>query len=177
MFNLETGTECLVSPNQCETAIFPVNHVFIKLYCTGADYISEHSDKTIDVVRGSHILNLSLGTQRAITLQTSPARARMLLSTATAKARAGMRRATQRIPLPHNSLLVMGLASNARWVHSVHTDKRPEETKDLAERRPRISLTFRHIGNFLTLSSMTTLAGQGRAEQQQRFIFGRGATG
>ena len=39
----------------------------------------------------------------------------------------------------------MGLATNARWMHSVHMDKRPEETKDAAERGPRISLTFHHI--------------------------------
>jgi hypothetical protein len=29
----------------------------IQLYHTGADYISEHSDKTVDVVRGSRIMN------------------------------------------------------------------------------------------------------------------------
>jgi hypothetical protein len=48
----------------------------------------------------------------------------------------GVRRMTERIPLPHNSLFVMGLAINARWMHSVHTDKRPEETKDPADRGP-----------------------------------------
>lgn len=39
----------------------PVNHVLIQHYRSGADYISEHSDKTIDVVRGSKIVNVSLG--------------------------------------------------------------------------------------------------------------------
>ena len=39
----------------------PVNHVLIQLYRTGADHISEHSDKMIDVVRGSRIVSLSLG--------------------------------------------------------------------------------------------------------------------
>jgi len=73
----------------------------------------------------------------------------------------------------------MGLATNARWMHNVHTDKRPEETKDPGERGARISLTFRHIGTFLTLSSTTTPAGQGQEQQQQQqqFIFGQGATG
>jgi hypothetical protein len=42
----------------------------------------------------------------------------------------------------------MGLETNARWMHSVHTDK----TTNPAERGPRISLAFRHIGTFLTLS-------------------------
>ncbi|KAJ3508148.1 hypothetical protein NLJ89_g5915 [Agrocybe chaxingu] len=42
----------------------PVNHVLIQFYRSGKDYISEHSDKTIDVVRGSNIVNVSLGAQR-----------------------------------------------------------------------------------------------------------------
>jgi hypothetical protein len=72
---------------------------------------------------------------------------------------AAVPRTTQRIPLPHNSLFVMGLATNSRWMHSVHTDKRPENTKVPAERSPRISLTFHHIGTFLTPSRP---AGQGQ---------------
>ncbi|KAH9035835.1 hypothetical protein EDB84DRAFT_1484409 [Lactarius hengduanensis] len=44
----------------------PVNHV---LYCTGTDYISEHSDKTIDVVRDSRIVCLSLGARRTMALK------------------------------------------------------------------------------------------------------------
>jgi len=86
---------------------------------------------------------------------------------------AAAQRTTQRIPLPHNSLFVMGLATNSRWMHSVHTDKRPENTKDPAERGPRISLTFRHIGTFLT-PFPSSPAGQ---EQEQQLIFGQGATG
>ena len=42
----------------------PVNHVLIQYYRTGNDYISEHSDKTIDVIRGSKIVNVSLGAER-----------------------------------------------------------------------------------------------------------------
>ena len=34
----------------------PVNHALIQLYRNSEDYISEHSDKTIDVVRGSNIV-------------------------------------------------------------------------------------------------------------------------
>jgi hypothetical protein len=75
----------------------------------------------------------------------------------------------------------MGLETNARWMHSVHTDKRPENTKDATERGPRISLTFRHIGTFLTpLShSFSSPAGQKQEQEkkQQQFIFGQGATG
>jgi alkylated DNA repair dioxygenase AlkB len=47
--------------------------VLIQPYRTGAvraDYISEHSDKTIDVVRVSRIVNLSLGARRTMMLRT-----------------------------------------------------------------------------------------------------------
>jgi len=134
----------------------PVNHVLIQLYRTGADYISEHSDKTIDVVRDSRIVNLSLGARRTMTLKTK-------------KDSGGdgdddeqrAPRRTQRVPLPHNSLFVMGLQTNARWMHSVHTDKRPEGTKEPAERGARISLTFRRIGTFLTPPPAQRIYGQG----------------
>ncbi|KAH9961923.1 hypothetical protein BC827DRAFT_246255 [Russula dissimulans] len=190
----------------------PVNHVLIQLYRTGADYISEHSDKTVDVVRGSRIANLSLGARRTMTLRTKMDALLLLPAAASAGAGGdhhrgdgdgdgdndgsastsasgrGVRRTTQRIPLPHNSLFVLGLETNARWMHSVHTDKRPEETKDPAERGQRISLTFRHISTFLTgttaapsgsapppSSAPPPAAGQG--QEQQQFIFGNGATG
>jgi alkylated DNA repair dioxygenase AlkB len=135
----------------------PVNHVLIQLYRSGADYISEHSDKTIDVVRDSRIVNLSLGARRTMTLKTKKD---SLLDVT------GGRR-TQRVPLPHNSLFVMGLQTNARWMHSVHTDKRPDDTKDPSERGARISLTFRRIGTFLTRAD---------ADPPQQLIYGQGAT-
>ena len=159
--------------------------MLIQLYRTGADYISEHSDKTIDVVRGSRIVNLSLGARRTMTLRTK----KDAIIAASDGAGNGehppppshdgeggaVQRTTQRIPLPHNSLFVMGLATNSRWMHSVHTDKRPENTKDPSERGARISLTFRHIGTFLTPASSTPAGGQ--EQEQEQLIFGQGATG
>lgn len=162
-----------------------MNHVLIQLYRTGADYISEHSDKTIDVVRGSRIVNLSLGARRTMTLRTKKdVTGNEQVGDGDdgdhggAATASGVQRTTQRVPLPNNSLFVMGLETNARWMHSVHTDKRPEKTKDPAERGPRISLTFRHIGTFLTLlsPSPSSHAGQDQAQVQQH-IFGQGATG
>ncbi|KAH9839501.1 uncharacterized protein C8Q71DRAFT_514827 [Rhodofomes roseus] len=139
-----------------ETLHHPVNHVLIQHYRTGADYISEHSDKTIDVVRGSNIVNVSLGARRVMTLRTKKDAHR-------ASADASEGRASQRIPLPHNSMFVMGLETNMRWLHGIRTDKRPEKTKSAEERfanGERISLTFRHIGTFLTLGD-THIYGQG----------------
>ena len=140
----------------------PVNHVLIQHYRTGADYISEHSDKTIDVVRGSQIVNVSLGAQRVMTLRTKKDAARASPDTPAAPT-AGQGRAVQRIPLPHNSLFAMGLRTNMRWLHGIRTDKRPAQTKSPAERAAggeRISLTFRRIGTFLTPGD-THIFGQG----------------
>jgi len=146
-----------------------VNHVLIQLYRTGADYISEHSDKTIDVVRGSRIVNLSLGARRTMTLKTKKDSPHGGDDDGDGEQQRPPR-LTQRVPLPHNSLFVMDLQTNARWMHSVHTDKRPDGTKDPAERGARISLTFRRIGTFLTPAPEQT------PEHPQR-IYGQGATG
>ena len=48
----------------------PLNHVLIQLYRDGTDYISEHSDKTLDIVRGSFIANVSLGAERTMVFRT-----------------------------------------------------------------------------------------------------------
>ncbi len=73
----------------------PLNHVLIQHYRHGGDYISEHSDKTIDVVRDSKIVNVSLGAQRTMTLRTKKDAAKETKSD----------RETQRVPLFHNSCL------------------------------------------------------------------------
>lgn len=142
----------------------PVNHVLIQHYRTGADYISEHSDKTIDVVRGSKIVNVSLGAQRVMTLRTKKDSARASPATTPRKDRA-----VQRIPLPHNSLFAMGLRTNMRWLHGIRIDKRPAQTKSPAEcaaSGERISLTFRRIGTFLTRGE-THIFGQGARGKTQ----------
>ena len=75
----------------------------------------------------------------------------------------GPPRTTQRIPLPHNSMFVLGEATNRKWLHAIKQDKRlptllsAEETFYGGE---RISLTFRHIGTFLT-DNETKIWGQG----------------
>ncbi|OSC99632.1 hypothetical protein PYCCODRAFT_1372773 [Trametes coccinea BRFM310] len=147
----------------------PVNHVLIQHYRSGADYISEHSDKTIDVVRGSMIVNVSLGAQRVMTLRTKKdalahPKADLDAVATESSEKDGKKRAIQRVPLPHNSIFVMGLATNAKWMHSIRTDKRPvvEKTEaELYKDGERISLTFRTIGTFLT--------------QDENHIYGQGA--
>ncbi|KAL2105827.1 hypothetical protein VUR80DRAFT_7689 [Thermomyces stellatus] len=168
-----------------------LNHVLIQFYRDGKDYISEHSDKTLDIVPGSYIANLSLGAERTMVFRTkrpekepewaSPARAEDTSAgaqkgdgpaTTDAAAPEGKKggtptaRETQRARLPHNSLLRMGLKTNATWLHSIRQDKRLPAEKTAAELSfsgARISLTFRLIGTFL--------------DEKEEFIWGQGAKG
>ena len=169
--------------NAAEHAVgHPLNHVLIQLYRSGEDNISEHSDKTLDVVRGSKIVNYSVGARRNMTLRTKkgpgktpspfptgPAagstRYYHLFQNPDAQGSAGHQRKTQTVPLPHNSLFILGPATNASWLHAIRPDKRPavEKTEEeLAFGGSRISLTFRHIGTWL--------------DRHKRLIWGQGAT-
>ncbi|KMP05789.1 isochorismatase family proteinfamily protein [Coccidioides immitis RMSCC 2394] len=140
----------------------PLNHVLIQLYRSGEDRISEHSDKTLDIVRGSSICNVSLGAQRVMTLRTK--------ASATPRSESGdAGRQSQRVPLPHNSLFILGETSNMKWLHGIRQDKRPESTKgpeELAFNGERISLTFRHIGTFIN-PELDTIWGQGARSKTQ----------
>ncbi|KAJ7046662.1 hypothetical protein C8F04DRAFT_204670 [Mycena alexandri] len=141
----------------------PVNHVLIQFYRSGTDYISEHSDKTIDVVRSppSNIVNVSLGAQRTMTLRMKKDRAHSLRDGAEDTVKPP--RPTQRIALPHNSMFVMGPETNAKWLHGISQDKRFITMKSAAEtfhEGERISLTFRHIGTFLS-ANQSQIWGQG----------------
>ncbi|KAL1875413.1 hypothetical protein Daus18300_003152 [Diaporthe australafricana] len=150
-----------------------VNHVLIQCYRGGNDYISEHSDKTLDVVQGSYIANVSLGAERTMAFRTKrDASTEKENSAKEKKERAApsatpidpepqqvveepspSKRQTIRCPMPHNSLVRMGLATNGKWLHGIRPDKRPTSQKSQAELAYggyRISLTFRHIGTFLS---------------------------
>lgn len=136
-----------------------MNHCLIQLYRSGYDFISEHSDKTLDVVHGSSIVNVSLGAQRVMRLRTK----RRLPVASDGQEE---ERKTQLVPMPHGSVFVLGLDTNAVWLHGINPDKRAEAERSDAERDfggERISLTFRHIGTLLN------------AEQTR--IWGQGATG
>ena len=136
----------------------PVNHVLIQHYRSGKDYISEHSDKTIDVVAGSKIVNVSIGATRTMTLRTKKA-----VLSSMGELEEDQSRKHQKFPLPDRSMFVMGLETNAKWLHSIRHDNRPFHTKSEAERHmngERISLTFRNIGTFLSADG-TKIWGQG----------------
>lgn len=141
-----------------------VNHVLIQFYRDGKDYISEHSDKTLDIARDSYIANVSLGAERTMVLRTKrDAKGPSVAGDATT---GGSQRQTQRASLPHNSLFRMGLRTNMKWLHSIRQDKRADREKtanELAFSAARISLTFRKIGTFL--------------DKDEKMIWGQGATG
>ena len=139
----------------------PLNHALIQFYRDGKDYISEHSDKTLDIVPGSYIANVSLGAQRTMVLRTK----REAKHTPEEDALVKPKRETQRALLPHNSLCKMGPKTNEEWLHAIRQDKRADRDKtsaELAFQGGRISLTFRHIGTFLS--------------KDEDLIWGQGAT-
>ncbi|KAH0565520.1 hypothetical protein GP486_001094 [Trichoglossum hirsutum] len=168
----------------------PINHVLIQYYRHGQDYISEHSDKTLDIVRGSSIANVSIGAQRTMILRTKkpveshsaapstgnvttddeepdrtgrsttagkpltppPTKIPATRSKALSAVSNTHTRHVQRIPMPHNSMFILGQTTNMRWLHGIRQDKRPISIKSAEETAfngERISLTFRHIGTFL----------------------------
>ncbi|KAF2224040.1 hypothetical protein BDZ85DRAFT_215702, partial [Elsinoe ampelina] len=118
-----------------------LNHALIQLYRSGQDHISEHSDKTLDIVPGSQIVNVSLGAQRTMRLRSKRMKFPPTYST------------TERIPLPHASILSFGLGTNAHFLHGIQPDRRLGHDLSQAEKAyggMRISLTFREIGTFLS---------------------------
>lgn len=158
---------------QCVQSVLnhPVNHVLIQHYRDGNDYISEHSDKTLDIVRGSKIVNVSLGAQRTMILRTKKDAAREKAAESAWKdpEGAGPERSVQRIPLPHNSMFILGLESNKKWLHGIRQDRRLPTLKspeELSHDGERISLTFRHIGTFLSADEKE-IYGQGAVSKSK----------
>ncbi|KAF1844992.1 uncharacterized protein K460DRAFT_286404 [Cucurbitaria berberidis CBS 394.84] len=143
----------------------PLNHVLIQLYRSGNDYISEHSDKTLDIAKDSSIVNVSFGAQRTIRLRTKKSSTKSEDETENSN-----QRETQRVAMPHNSMFVLGLKSNEKWLHGIMADKRLQCERIEAETAYggiRISLTFRHIGTFLDAKE-STIWGQGATANEQR---------
>lgn len=148
----------------------PLNHVLIQLYRDGKDYISEHSDKTLDIVRGSKIVNVSFGAQRTMRVRTKKPQSQKADDKTPQEQSVQAQRTTQRVALPHNSLFILGPTTNAKFLHSIQPDKRLASERspaELAYSGMRISLTFRHIGTFLDASN-SAIWGQGATAKDQR---------
>ncbi|KAL9624256.1 MAG: hypothetical protein Q9160_001503 [Pyrenula sp. 1 TL-2023] len=163
--------------SEAEKAVgHPLNHALIQLYRNGEDSISEHSDKTLDIVRGSKIVNYSVGARRTMILRRkriSKDTGNLLPSSSedqSTQPTPAAPRESQRLPLPHNSLFILGPKTNMVWLHSIRADKRIEKEKDeeeLAYDQARISLTFRHVGTFLNPTEQT-IWGQGATATDEK---------
>jgi nicotinamidase-related amidase/alkylated DNA repair dioxygenase AlkB len=161
---LQFSPQVKVIQRQAEKLVgHPLNHVLIQLYRSGQDFISEHSDKTLDILKSSSIVNVSFGAQRTMRLRKKKA-------DKTEDAKESVVRDTQRVAMPHNSMFVLGLKSNQRWVHGINPDKRLPAERSEFERAyggARISLTFRNIGTFLDAEE-SKIWGQGATSKEQR---------
>jgi nicotinamidase-related amidase/alkylated DNA repair dioxygenase AlkB len=104
----------------------PLNHCLIQLYRNGRDFIGEHADKTLDVMRPSFIVNVSLGATRS-----------MIFRSKTNKGAV-----PQKLPLPHGSLFILNLDSNQKFYHGI------KQLGSDGTNTPRISLTLRYIGTY-----------------------------
>jgi len=143
-----------------------VNHCLIQFYRNGTDYISEHSDKTLDIAPDSFIANVSLGALRAMTFRTKkPLKDKQALLE-----EEKIPRLSCKVPLPHNSMCKMSLRTNMKWLHSIRQDKRAVQEKSEAELAydvGRISLTFRLIATFLD-RGQTKIWGQGAVAKEKK---------
>jgi nicotinamidase-related amidase/alkylated DNA repair dioxygenase AlkB len=104
----------------------PLNHCLIQLYRNGRDWIGKHADKTLDVMRPSFIVNVSLGTMRTMVF----------------RAKQSQGEVPQKLPLPDGSLFMLSLASNRSFYHEI------EQLGAAGTDAPRISLTLRYIGTY-----------------------------
>jgi nicotinamidase-related amidase/alkylated DNA repair dioxygenase AlkB len=152
-----------------------LNHALIQLYRAGTDYISEHSDKTLDIAPDTFIVNASFGAERVMRLRTKRAATTSSDTTTTTspsspspsnQSLSNQSRTTHRARLPHNSALLMSLPTNAKYLHSINPDKRASSELRPSEKAyegQRISLTFRSIATYL--------------DAESKHIWGQGAVG
>lgn len=125
------------------------NHVLIQRYPDRTANISLHADKTLDVARGSAIVNLSVGATRTLLLQHK-------------QRNDDGRFPADRFELPHGSVFVLGWDTNRRFRHGIRPDRRSDAELRDDERvhgGERISLTFRNIATWVDATG--TLTGQG----------------
>lgn len=110
-----------------------LNHVLIQFYRDGSDNIGEHSDKTLDIMKGTPIINYSIGQTRTFRLRNKNTKEK------------------EYIDLKDNSLFILGPLTNRNWLHSIKSNSQIKDS--------RISFTFRTIATFIDKTGKIT--GQG----------------
>ncbi|OQN97115.1 hypothetical protein B0A48_17211 [Cryoendolithus antarcticus] len=119
-----------------------LNHCLIQHYRDRKDEIHEHSDKTLDIVPDTFVVNVSFGAERVMRLRSKRS-----------SVTPGAERKIVKVQLEHNSAVLMSLQTNAEWLHGIKADKRREAEFSDAEGAyggQRISLTFRKIGSWIS---------------------------
>jgi len=155
------------------------NHALVQHYRDGHDHIGEHADKTLDVARGSFIINVSVGAARTLVLRGKKFNGPLAREAPNFRVSANNsplftadRRATQRVCLPHNSVFILGWETNKLYTHAIKPDKRSRDLKTPAEKAfggERISLTFRSVATFRRRRD-GTLYGQGAKDKGFPFV-------
>jgi 2OG-Fe(II) oxygenase superfamily len=118
-------------------------------------------------------VNVSLGAQRVMILRQKKA---TILAAQRGESKSGpIERPAQRVPLPHNSLFVLGPETNKRWLHGIRKDGRQDSLKtpeELTFSGERISLTFRYIGTFLSAdgTKIYGLGGTAKAKEDAKTV-------
>jgi alkylated DNA repair dioxygenase AlkB len=110
-----------------------MNHVLIQFYRNGEDNIGEHSDKTLDILKLSPIVNYTVGETRTLRLRNKNTKQK------------------EYIKLKDNSLFILGPETNKKWLHGIKSNSLIKDS--------RISFTFRTIATFIDESGIIT--GQG----------------
>mmetsp|Transcript_163949 Transcript_163949/g.521182 ORF Transcript_163949/g.521182 Transcript_163949/m.521182 type:complete len:839 (-) Transcript_163949:676-3192(-) len=99
------------------------NHALIQWYRNGDDNISEHADKTLDVKKGTAIINLTLGATRTMVLRTKGN------SGGCRETSQPQKRPLEKVRLCHNSVFVLGWETNRSWLHAINKDGRLDMDK------------------------------------------------
>ena len=161
-----TKTVCDIK-NQLENLTGTIyNHCLIQYYRTSVDYISEHSDKTLDISRDTHVVNYSLGASRVMILKS-----KKLSDNNNDKEENS--KICQKITLPHNSVFFLGWQTNRLFTHEIKQDKRLSNLKrsdELICNGGRISLTFRSIATYVDRFS-GRLYGQGSVYKTKEELY------
>jgi hypothetical protein len=122
-----------------ELLVTKFNHALIQYYVDGSHWIGRHSDKTLDITRGTDICGASFGATRVLLVRDKTSDEK------------GVHLA-DKIALPNNSLFVIGWETNRKCQHLIKKDLRDKHLKspdELAFEGGRISITFRSVSTFM----------------------------
>lgn len=121
-----------------------LNHAIIQLYRNGEDFISEHSDKTLDICPNSLIVGYSVGETRIMKFRSKDSIGFRTKSDIGSHMRADMNEPIydiHDIELNNDSAMILDLHTNRYYRHSIRSNA--------SIVKPRISITFRTIGTFI----------------------------